>query len=102
MKAIKTAAAAAVLFASFSAFGASDLAIQLHQSDGYGPSDITATGTANSGASVDQAFIKQLSQTDGSVDYGYAAAPAAGTGKPSLGFDPELLKQLRQTDGEGA
>jgi hypothetical protein len=102
MKAIKSVAAAATLFASFSAFGASDLALQLHQSDGYNPQDISATDTVASGGSVDHAFVKKLSQTDGSVDYGYTAASSAGTGKPSLGFDPDLLKNLRQTDGEGS
>lgn len=99
MKAIKSVAAAAALFASFSAFGAGDLARELHQSDGYNPQDLVATGTARSGGSVDQAFIDELNRTDGNGNYGHAAAPVRKS-QPTVGFDAELLKELRKTDGE--
>lgn len=103
MKAIKTLAATAALLASFSSFAASDLAKQLHVSDGYNTSDIAAVTAAKPGGPVDREFIRQLSQSDGTVEYGHAPAPAtAGAAKPSVGFDAELLKELRKTDGESA
>ncbi len=104
MKAIKTLAATAALLTSFSSFAASDLAKQLHVSDGYNASDIAAVTAAKPGGPVDREFIRQLSQSDGTVEYGHAPAPAATAGKarPSVGFDAELLKELRKTDGESA
>lgn len=104
MQAIKTIAATAALLASFSSFAASDLARQLHHSDGYSPADIAAVSASKDGGSVDAEFIRQLSRTDGNADYGYApsAAASAAKVKPSVGFDAELLKNLTRTDGAGA
>ncbi|HSO07926.1 MAG TPA: hypothetical protein VLW45_11845 [Pelomicrobium sp.] len=104
MKAIKTLAATGALLISFSSFAASDLARQLHVSDGYNASDITAVTAAKSGGPVDREFVRKLSQSDGTIEYGYAPAPSAtaGASKPSVGFDAELLKELRKTDGNSA
>ena len=96
MKAIKTLAATAALLASFSSFAGTDLARHLHTSDGYNPGDIVAGKAGNS--RIDQAFLKELSRTDGAS---VAVEPAADAVRVGT-VDTDFLKQLNRTDGQSA
>lgn len=99
MKAIRIATATAALVVSISAAGAGEMARQLHQSDGYNPSDLPRAVMHQEG-SADTAWTKALRGSDGTVTYGFNNAKPREhrSGMP----DAELTRQLRQTDGAGS